>query len=226
MFCAKAHDFKLQLMKNTITILIAALIIACGLPSCGATIIKRHHNHGYYINKNPGLQKTDSDRVTHRLTKSDSGQAENLAKETKLSSEKHTASVSVPKEPETTSAANEQSGITASTPETGLGNTRQTRADANKMQEVKPSLYEWSSTTRLAEKRKMAFADEQYGESASGASGAADTGSLSLFGIVILIILVVWLIAILTGGWGLGGFIHVLIVIALILLILWLLRII
>ena len=49
---------------------------------------------------------------------------------------------------------------------------------------------------------------------------------LSLFWIVILILVITWLVALLTGGWGLGGFIYLLLVIALILLILWLLRII
>ena len=49
---------------------------------------------------------------------------------------------------------------------------------------------------------------------------------LSLFWIVILILVILWLVALLTGGWGLGGFIYLLLVIALILLILWLLRII
>ncbi|HXU28576.1 MAG TPA: DUF5670 family protein [Bacteroidia bacterium] len=50
--------------------------------------------------------------------------------------------------------------------------------------------------------------------------------ALSLFWIIILILLILWLVAILTGGWGLGWAIHILLVIALILLILWLLRII
>ena len=50
--------------------------------------------------------------------------------------------------------------------------------------------------------------------------------ALSLFWIVILILLIVWLVAILTGGWGLGDFVHILLVVALILLILWILRVI
>ncbi|HKC69125.1 MAG TPA: DUF5670 family protein [Bacteroidia bacterium] len=50
--------------------------------------------------------------------------------------------------------------------------------------------------------------------------------ALSLFWIIILILLILWLVAILTGGWGLGWTVHLLLVIALILLILWLLRII
>jgi hypothetical protein len=48
----------------------------------------------------------------------------------------------------------------------------------------------------------------------------------SFFWTVILVILVLWLIAVLTGGWGLGGLVHLFLVVALILFILWLLRII
>lgn len=55
----------------------------------------------------------------------------------------------------------------------------------------------------------------------SGAGGAA----LSLLWIIIVIILILWLIGLLAGGFGLGGFINVLLIIALILLILWLLRV-
>lgn len=50
--------------------------------------------------------------------------------------------------------------------------------------------------------------------------------ALSLFWLIILIVLIVWAIGLLYGGFGLGGFINVLLVIALVLLILWLLRII
>lgn len=49
---------------------------------------------------------------------------------------------------------------------------------------------------------------------------------LSLLWIVILLIIILWILGILSGGFGMGGLIHLLGVIALILLILWLLRII
>ena len=49
--------------------------------------------------------------------------------------------------------------------------------------------------------------------------------ALSLLWLVIVVILILWLIGLLAGGFGLGGFINLLLLIALILLILWLLRI-
>jgi len=55
---------------------------------------------------------------------------------------------------------------------------------------------------------------------------ASDSAGLSLLWIVIVVLLVLWALGLLAGGFGLGGFINILLVIALILLILWLLRII
>lgn len=56
-------------------------------------------------------------------------------------------------------------------------------------------------------------------------SSASDKDGLSLFWVVILVLLILWALGFLTGGFGLGGLINLLLVIALILLILWLLRI-
>lgn len=57
-------------------------------------------------------------------------------------------------------------------------------------------------------------------------SSASDSAGLSLLWIVIVVLLILWALGLLAGGFGLGGFINILLVIALILLILWLLRII
>ncbi len=53
-----------------------------------------------------------------------------------------------------------------------------------------------------------------------------DAGARSLFWLVITILIIIWLIALLSGGWGLGGLVNLLLLIALILFILWLLRLI
>jgi hypothetical protein len=52
-----------------------------------------------------------------------------------------------------------------------------------------------------------------------------DDDGYSLLWILILILLILWLLGVLSGGWGLGGLLYILLVIALILLILWLLKI-
>lgn len=56
-------------------------------------------------------------------------------------------------------------------------------------------------------------------------SADSEDDALSLFWIVIIVILVLYLLGVISGGWGLGFLIHLLLVLALILLILWLLRI-
>lgn len=59
-----------------------------------------------------------------------------------------------------------------------------------------------------------------------GGDRSAAGSALSLLWVVIIIILIIWLVAIVIGGFGLGGgLINLLLLIALILLILWLLRI-
>lgn len=69
----------------------------------------------------------------------------------------------------------------------------------------------------MAESPTMAnqISDRDRGE------GAA----LSLLWLVVVIILILWLIGLLAGGFGLGGFINLLLLIALILFILWIFRI-
>lgn len=53
-----------------------------------------------------------------------------------------------------------------------------------------------------------------------------DGEARSLFWLVITILLIIWLVALISGGWGLGGLVNLLLLIALILFILWLLRLI
>lgn len=55
---------------------------------------------------------------------------------------------------------------------------------------------------------------------------AADRGNGSFLWTIILVLLVIWLLAFLTGGWGLGGLIYLFLVVALVMLLLRLLGII
>lgn len=53
-----------------------------------------------------------------------------------------------------------------------------------------------------------------------------DDEARSLFWLVISVLVIIWLIALVSGGWGLGGLVNILLLVALILFILWLLRLI
>ena len=202
-------------MKNTITLLVAVLIIACSLPSCGVTLVKRQHGPGYYVNKNPRFPTAESERNDNKHIKPSSTKAENKTiEEESFSDEEATVTLSST-EPVILATTND------ATDQVSTETTLKTVRENDAIKPVKPSLYEWASNTQLGQKMDLK-AQQKHSNSAARTS---DDG-LSLFGIIILILLILWLVGAISGGWGLGGFIHVLLIIALILLILWLLRII
>jgi hypothetical protein len=205
----------LQLMKNTFTLLVAVLIIACSLPSCGVTLVKRQHGPGYYVNKNPRFPTAESERNDNRHIKPSSTKSENETIEEELFTDEEATLILPSTESVILTTTNDPSEDASN--ETVLKTVR----DIDEIKPVKPSLFEWASNSRLSPKMDVGSADKQ-----SNTATRNSEGGLSLFGLVILILVILWLIAVLSGGWGLGGFIHVLLIIALILLILWLLRII
>ncbi|MDH4471143.1 MAG: DUF5670 family protein [Fluviicola sp.] len=205
-------------MKNTITLLVAVLIIACSLPSCGVTLVKRQHGPGYYVNKNPKVPTAESERSDNKHIKPPSTKTENVTPETDPSSDEQVALVRTSSESEIQLATNDPSNGTSG--EVTLKTDQSATVVTDQVQPTKPSLYEWASNTRLSPKMNFTSADQQSN------SARNSEGGLSLFGLVILILVILWLVAVLSGGWGLGGLIHVLLIVALILLILWLLRII
>ena len=208
----------LQLMKNTIILLVAVLSIACFLPSCGTTLVKRQHGAGYYVNKNPGLPNTESEKSDHKHSKPRSAKSENTILETVPASDEQATLVRPASETPTQLATNDQPAVVSE--ETTLKTDRTDNPANDEIQSVKPSLVEWASNTRLGQKMDLKTSNEQ------AYSARTDGDGLSLFGIVILILLILWLVGAISGGWGLGGLIHILLIVALILLILWLLRII
>jgi Family of unknown function (DUF5670) len=208
----------LQLMKNTIILLVAALSIACILPSCGTTLVKRQHGAGYYVNKNPGLPNAGAERSDNKHSKPRSAKSENTLLETVPASDEQATLIRTESETPAQLATNDQPAVFSE--ERTLKTDRAGNPANNEVRPVKPSLVEWTSTTRLAQKTNLKTFNEQSNSARTNEDG------LSLFGLVILILIILWLVAVLSGGWGLGGLIHVLLIVALILLILWLLRII
>lgn len=205
-------------MKNTIKLLVAVLLIACGLPSCGNTLVKRQHGPGYYINKNPRIPNAESERNDNKHIKPRTTNAENSHLESEPPSDEQPMLVRPANEEVIQSEINDQPTVTSE--ETALKTVRLTTVANDELKPAKPSLVEWASKTRLAKKMNLKASTKQ-----SNSARNSDDG-LSLFGIIILILIVLWLVGAISGGWGLGGLIHILLVLALILLILWLLRII
>ena len=189
--------------KNLFTFAITCVIASILFSSCSIT--KRHYTNGYYVSHSSGKQTTASkaqEPIVQKKTNPSLYSIQNLPQENSVSSEAVQPAV---QEKGTITASNKQ--VVSKTNATRVANTH-----------AKHPMYQ--SAIAPVKKRSSSFANKKV--SADSLAGDA----LSLFWIIILILLILWLVAILTGGWGLGGFVYLLLVIALILLILWLLRII
>ncbi len=185
--------------KNLFTFASTCIIASILLSSCSMT--KRHYTNGYYVSHHSGKQveaKTQ-EQITQKKTKPSLYTLQSAAAESNLDYNNKQNPIA---ENGAITASNKQ---TASKPQF----VQKTKHHVNYIATAIPA----QTKTTLSHSKKIAV------ETAAG-------DVLSLFWIVILILVILWLVALLTGGWGLGGFIYLLLVLALILLILWLLRII
>ncbi len=185
--------------KNLFTFASTCIVASILLSSCSMT--KRHYTNGYYVSHTSGKQveAKAQDQTAQKKTKPSLYTVQNAAAESNLDYNNKQSPIV---ENGAITASNKQE---ASKPQF----TQNTKHHASYIATVIPV----QAKTALSHTKKTTV------ETAAG-------DVLSLFWIVILILVILWLVALLTGGWGLGGFIYLLLVIALILLILWLLRII
>ena len=185
--------------KNLFTFASTCIIASILLSSCSMT--KRHYTNGYYVSHHSGKQveaKTQ-EQTAQKKTKPSLYTVKNEAAESNLDYTNKQSPIA------------ENGAITAS--------NKQVVSNPKVFKNAKPHL-NYLATPIPAQTKPALFKTKKIAlETAAG-------DVLSLFWIVILILVILWLVALLTGGWGLGGFIYLLLVIALILLILWLLRII
>lgn len=205
-------------MKKIITFLSILLLTVLLFPSCGVTLVKRQHGPGYYVNTNPRHPAIKSDKSQLRLDKPTVAAAETPA-------EPDVVNPSVITLGETSSTAvipddesSDQSSLSAT--DDGLTQTDLPSDKTQKEKKVVPLIEKMSDRFPMAKKMSSKLKPTKAAQRASGGEG------LSLIWIVILVLLILWAAGLLSGGWGLGGLLYILLVIALILLILWLLRII
>lgn len=191
-------------MKNLITSIAICLVTAILLSACSTSgaFTKRRYTRGYYI--------------SHQHTKHNPPA--------------HPAAEKAGPQPVAEAPARNTESVTA--PQ--IAYATQTTQKSGKIARVLSVIKQKTAANRYAKKSVSAepvqlSLRESYRSSHATLSAAkpmaSDQDALSLFWIVILVILILWLLGVLTGGWGLGGLINILLVIALILLILWLLRI-
>lgn len=185
--------------KNLFTF--ASICIFVGILVSSCSITKRHYTNGYYVSHYSGKQ------VEAKI------QERTAQKKTKPS----LYSIQSATEGANLGYANQQKPIA----ENGaiMASNKQMVGKPKPVQDKRHYVNYITTSIPMETKATVSHTKKIAVETAAG-------DVLSLFWIVILILVILWLIALLTGGWGLGGFIYLLLVIALILLILWLLRII
>jgi len=195
-------------MKNRIIALGGIILLLVFASACNSyrnvTVLKRHYSKGNYISVN----KNHKSFVNHKL-KSDKFQSiENAAKPINISVDNINEELNT----EASAAKSVQSNtIKSVTNFSELVNS----AERNKIaeRERNENIPKLSSLKKGISKLHMLNAQK-------------DDEARSLFWLVITVLVIIWLIALVSGGWGLGGFVNLLLLIALILFILWLLRLI
>jgi hypothetical protein len=186
-------------MKKLFMFTTACMIIGILFSSCksGMSITKRHYNKGYYIARSSGMQ------------------ADVASRQNKM----RPSVFSMPKPEEGNKIfSNKQNEMEAR----GIisPSDRKTLFQKDIVQAKKhPTYTSLFAGEKKPSKVNSTFSDVQKIMVASSGEG------LSLLWIIIVVILVLWAVGYLAGGFGLGGFINLLLLVALILLILWLLRI-
>jgi Flp pilus assembly protein TadB len=188
---------KKNLFKFAFTFVIASILLS----SCSIT--KRHYTNGYYVSHSSGKQTAAKaqEPVAQKKVKPSLHTLQNTADDNNVGSDLKQTSVP------------ENGSVTASNKQT----VTKTTTPAVKNNSTKHPLFS-TVMTPVRKKDTSVSTKKIVADSLAG-------DALSLFWIIILILLILWLVAILSGGWGLGGFVYILLVVALILLILWLLRI-
>ena len=208
----------LEFMKKIITFLSILLLTILLLPSCGVTLVKRQHSPGYYVNTNPRHPAIKSDKSQLRLEKPTNETAETATKPEGVNS----SIVTVAEQSSAPVISDDASTIQppVSTTEQEIIPTELPTAKTKKVNKVVPLVEKVSDRIPMVKKMNTKLNQSKAAQRSSSGEG------LSLIWIVILVLLILWAAGLLSGGWGLGGLIYILLVIALILLILWLLRII
>jgi len=203
-------------MKKIISYSLACLVIGIVASSCESnlSITKRHYTNGYYVDYNK------NNKATVPLAKN----AENMSKEKPVNSVSSVNSVE-----NNTTVNNDNSKIGKVASPLVIPNPM---ALVSKKLKTKKTIASNQVVSTSADEENLKNVNETKGvqkiatdASAKMTNDEGERAALSLLWLVIVVVLIVWLIGILAGGFGLGGFINLLLVVALILLILWLLRI-
>lgn len=200
----------MSIMKKTILLISSCIIAAIIFSSCGTTgvsLTKRHYRSGYNLEISSAQTKTDS-----KAEKNNEAQTLNTTAETVNETTAETIYASI-------DATNENSYVKHKT--FSFNQKEVVPVESGNMGNV--------STKKERKKTSLLVAKASHikgtiNRAFKPALAEHDLGGLiwTLAGIL----LVLWLVSLLTGGWGLGGFLHIFLVVALILILLRLIHVI
>ena len=192
-------------MKKIITFITISFLVGILVPSCSTKIslVKKHYSKGYYLAFNKVNHNTDSkkqDNVITNLNPSPVYVVQNTNSQ-KLELKKSSESSKV--------------DIATSKPIAFASGQKLNAINDKKNNQVSKVVFNQKHTFKINNTQVSVKQNR---------SSNSDEGR-SLFWIIILILVILWALGLISGGFGLGVLVNLLLLIALILLILWLLRI-
>ncbi|MHB8258664.1 MAG: DUF5670 family protein [Bacteroidia bacterium] len=194
---------KTRLNKQIKRMMVSGFMVTCVVASIlltSCSIAKRHYTSGYYVSHSSDKQTITKmqEPTAQKKTATSLYAIQNINEENNLD------------------GGSKQNQV----PENGAL-TASNKQEANNTKLVQPSRHASNKVALITVKGNSPLVSAK-----KTAATTASKDGLSLFWVIILILLILWALAFLTGGWGLGSLIYILLVVALVLLILWLLRII
>jgi hypothetical protein len=172
------------------------------------SVTKRRYNNGFYISYNEGKHNT-----TAVKEKTESRTISKINTETAIQEQKKVS--------EAVNEKHEQDNTTFVASFVASNEKKEHKIILR--QQIKQLK---KQKEKIVELRSRQIKQQLFETKKTGINSSDGDDALSLFWIIILVLLILWAIGALAGGFGLGGFINLLLVIALVLFILWLLRLI
>ena len=189
-------------------VITAAMVLAsCSTQLSTVSIEKRHYNKGYFVQMGKKYKSESASRdiktsVAEPVRSTQVTSENNVSETVPVSETPVTGTIAVAKNKQAVSK-----NLTASAAKHSAPSNLKRNFTPNTLKELKE--------LKAASKR-MVFESKSHD----------NNNNRGLLWTIIVILLILWLISFLSGGWGLGGILHLLLVIALVLLILMLLGVI
>lgn len=189
---------------------LSAIIILSSCGSTGVSLTKRHYRNGYNLEVSSAKTNTESKHAAVAVTPAK--EVETIVAETltEVASTNASDENSIIKHKPFSFNSNESASVNSSISE----NESKSIVSATKGSKIKNVVKKMVAVKKTADLKPIINKAE------------SDNNLGGLIWTLVGILLVVWLVSLLTGGWGLGNFLHVFLVVALVLILLRLIHVI